>query len=141
MEKSVKEVAELTGISVRTLQYYDDEGILVPKRNNLNHRIYTEVDLQKLWKIYFLKNAGLSLNEIKEYLKDNNIKIIMNKKKQLYKKSYELIKKMALLDIFTLDGIGNCPLQNFKIEILKKLKDESRGDLYEKSNFDNDNNF
>ena len=40
--KKTNEVSKLAGVSRRTLQYYDDEGILVVKRSQNNHRLYDE---------------------------------------------------------------------------------------------------
>ena len=45
----IKEFAEYTGVSVRTLHHYDKIGLLVPsKRNNSNYRLYSEEDVAKL---------------------------------------------------------------------------------------------
>ena len=66
--RKVEEVSRLSGISKRTLQYYDDEGILPAKRSKENYRLYDEVAMEKLWEILWYKEMGFQLSEIKEIL-------------------------------------------------------------------------
>ena len=55
--KTVKEVAEMTGISVRTLQYYDEIGLLKPSKvTEAGYRLYDSRALEILQQIYFLRN-------------------------------------------------------------------------------------
>ena len=68
MVRKVEEVSRLSGISKRTLQYYDDEGILPAKRSKENYRLYDEVAMEKLWEILWYKEMGVQLSEIKEIL-------------------------------------------------------------------------
>lgn len=63
--KKVEEVSKLSGVSKRTLQYYDDEGILPAKRSEENYRLYDESAMEKLWKILWYKEMGFRLSEIK----------------------------------------------------------------------------
>lgn len=63
--KKVEEVSRLSGVSKRTLQYYDDEGILPAKRSEENYRLYDESAMEKLWKILWYKEMGFQLSEIK----------------------------------------------------------------------------
>jgi DNA-binding transcriptional MerR regulator len=65
----VGDLAERTGLSVRTLHHYDEIGLLVPShRGSGGHRLYTERDLAKLERIVALKGFGLALDEIRECL-------------------------------------------------------------------------
>lgn len=68
---NTQEVANLTGISVRTLHHYDAMGILCPVRNPENgYREYSEEDLDRLQQILFFKECGFSLAVIRSMLKD-----------------------------------------------------------------------
>ncbi|MFR2878996.1 MAG: MerR family transcriptional regulator, partial [Anaerovoracaceae bacterium] len=49
--KKIREVSMMSGITRRTLQYYDDEGILPVERTKENYRLYDEKALRKLWEI------------------------------------------------------------------------------------------
>lgn len=59
----VGEVADLMGLSVRTLHYYEEMGLLVPSdRTETGHRRYTEADLARLQQILSLKSIGEALH-------------------------------------------------------------------------------
>ncbi|WPZ19672.1 MerR family transcriptional regulator [Geobacillus subterraneus] len=66
---SIGEIAKKTGVSIRTLRYYDEIGLLQPTKDpSSGHRIYTEEDILQLHKIMSLKFIGLSLEEIRQYI-------------------------------------------------------------------------
>lgn len=60
----IKNFSELTGLTVRTLQYYDEIELLTPTRDNNGHRMYTTEDLITINEIILMKNMGLSLENI-----------------------------------------------------------------------------
>jgi len=65
----VKEVADLTGLSIRTLHHYDQIGLLSPRdRSAAGYRRYSEEDLKKLTAILFFRELGFPLSEIKAIL-------------------------------------------------------------------------
>jgi DNA-binding transcriptional MerR regulator len=65
----IKEFAEMTKITVRTLHYYDQLGLLKPSYQKANgYRVYTEADLLKLQQIVTLKFMGFSLDQVRELL-------------------------------------------------------------------------
>ncbi len=66
--KKVKEVCMLAGVSKRTLQYYDDAGVLPVERSDGNERLYSDEKLKKLSRILTYKKAGMKLEEIKEII-------------------------------------------------------------------------
>ena len=73
------EIAKLTGVSVRTVQYYDDRGILVPSElSEGGRRLYTEDDLKRMHVICFLRDAGIPINGISALLAEKNPKSIVS---------------------------------------------------------------
>ena len=63
---TVGEIAKKMGVTVRTLQYYDKEGLLSPSaESGGGRRLYTSKDIIKLFQIQFMQNLGFSLEEIK----------------------------------------------------------------------------
>ncbi len=63
--RTVKEVADLTGISVRTLQYYDEIGLFKPtKITDAGYRLYDETALETLQQILFFKELDFPLKDI-----------------------------------------------------------------------------
>ena len=69
MAYKVKEVAEWAGVSVRTLHYYDEIGLVVPEQVTLaGHRLYSNRNLERLQQVLFFREIGFSLQEIKSTL-------------------------------------------------------------------------
>ena len=67
--RTVKEVSELTGISVRTLQYYDRIGLLPPAdRTQAGYRLYDDAALERLQQILLFRELAFPLSEIKAIL-------------------------------------------------------------------------
>ncbi|PWJ49306.1 MerR family transcriptional regulator [Faecalicatena contorta] len=72
----IKAFAELTGVSVRTLQYYDEINLLKPAHiNEYGHRFYDSGSFSKFFVILSLKNMGMNLAEIHQYVNNNNFNI------------------------------------------------------------------
>ena len=81
--KSISQVAKLTGVSIRTLQYYDEIGLLKPsKLTAAGYRMYDDNALQALQQILFFKELGFPLKEIKEILEKPDFDRIAAFKKQ-----------------------------------------------------------
>ena len=67
--RTVKEVSELTGISVRTLQYYDQIGLLPPAvRTQAGYRLYDDTALETLQQILLFRELEFPLRQIQEIL-------------------------------------------------------------------------
>ena len=67
--KTVKEVAKITGVSVRTLHHYDAIGLLKPTQvTEVGYRLYADTELARLHTILLLRQLQFSLKEIKEIL-------------------------------------------------------------------------
>lgn len=66
---SVHQVANLTGVTTRTLHYYDQIGLFKPSVvTEAKYRLYTEGDLCRLQEILFFREVGFSLKDIKQLL-------------------------------------------------------------------------
>ena len=66
---TVNEVSKLTGVSIRTLQYYDKIGLLKPAEyTQAGYRLYEDTALEKLQQILLFKELEFSLKEIKEII-------------------------------------------------------------------------
>ena len=65
--KTVKEVSELTGVSIRTLRHYDQIGLLKPTAvSEAGYRLYDETALERLHTILLFRELAFPLKEIKE---------------------------------------------------------------------------
>lgn len=92
----VKEVADMVGVSVRTLHHYDQIGLLKSEyTSEAGYRLYTDKDLERLQQILFFRELDFSLKEIKDILDNPKFdrnhalkahrELLMEKKKRLEK--------------------------------------------------------
>lgn len=69
--RTVKEISDLTGISVRTLHYYDEIGLLKPTdKSEAGYRLYDDKALETLQQILFFREFDISLKEIKAVIEN-----------------------------------------------------------------------
>ena len=100
---TIGELAEKVGVTVRTIQYYDQENLLKPSaKGSRNQRLYTEKDEEKLYKILCFKFMGLSITEIRENLngfeEPPSVKLLLDKKiADVEKEMSALMKRFATL--------------------------------------------
>ncbi|WP_314032958.1 MerR family transcriptional regulator [Mogibacterium timidum] len=105
---TVKEVAELLGVSVHTVRYYDDKG-LIPgtKRNAANQRLFDDMEVEWLFVSLTLKNIGLSLKDVKHYIElyqqgDSTLperyELMRKQKEKTLQEMEELNLRLAVLD-------------------------------------------
>ncbi len=70
----VGDLAKQTGVSVRTLHYYDEIGLLSPShRTETGYRLYADGDIIRLQQIVSLRQIGFSLVEIRQCLEQNQL--------------------------------------------------------------------
>ncbi|MDE6747966.1 MAG: MerR family transcriptional regulator [Lachnospiraceae bacterium] len=113
------EIAKLCGVSVRTVQYYDTRGILIPSElSEGGRRLYSEDDFKRMKIICFLRDAGISINSIGELLSGDDpgsvISVLLEQQEQLLRE--EVNERQAKLDM--LDGIKKelKSVENFSVE-------------------------
>ena len=134
--KTISQVAELTGISTRTLQYYDEIGLLKPSElTSSGYRLYNDEVLQKLQQILFFKELDFKLKEINEILQKpdfNKVEAFKRQKKLLCLKRDRIDNLIKLLD--RLEKGEQC--MSFKefdlseyIEALEQFKNQKENDV------------
>ena len=70
---SIQEVSKKTGLSAHTLRYYEKEGLITGvERTQGGFRQYTDEDLEELGLICCLKNTGMSLQEIAQFVESTH---------------------------------------------------------------------
>ena len=94
----IKQVSEISGVSVRTLHHYDSIGLLSPKKDENGYRHYSEEDLTYLQTILYYKYLGFSLKEIESLLQQNEETLIQHLQKQLILMKKEKEKLLTLID-------------------------------------------
>src|ERR1700722_19137187 len=87
MAYTVKKLARISGISIRTLRFYDEIGLLKPAYyGNNNYRYYEEEQLLMLQQILFYRELGFSLNDIQKIISSddfNKIDVLISHKQVL----------------------------------------------------------
>ncbi|PKO02071.1 MAG: MerR family transcriptional regulator [Chloroflexi bacterium HGW-Chloroflexi-5] len=74
---SIKQVSSLAGVSVRTLHFYDQIGLLIPQRTRENnYRFYTQESLLKLQQILFYREMAFSLDQIAAILNQPDFDLV-----------------------------------------------------------------
>ena len=99
----IKEFAEFTGVSVRTLHYYDEIGLLKPARidKTTGYRFYDENSLLRMQEILFYRELDFPLKSIGEILSSSNYnktKILQEQKQMLIMKKERLERLIAAID-------------------------------------------
>lgn len=97
----IKALAELTGVSVKTLHYYDKINLLSPTGRSPSHyRLYAEKDLFRLQQIVALKTFGLSLADIQVILakSDDVMDVLTIQRDVLTKNAQKMLKTAELID-------------------------------------------
>lgn len=100
--RTVKELAEITGISVRTLHYYDEIGLLTPtSRSEAGYRLYDDKALEVLRQILFFREFDISLREIKSVMENPALdkkQILQMQRTMLTAKKERLERLIASID-------------------------------------------
>ena len=129
----INEVVKLTGVSARTLQYYDEIGLLIPQKLDNGYRDYTEENLEKLQKILFYRFLKFKLNDIKELLEDDfdNLKILEQQRELILreKEKFEVILHNIEKTISNYKGEQTMTIEEkfngFKKEDLNKYENQA----------------
>ena len=113
------EIAKLAGVSVRTVQYYDDRGILTPSElSEGGRRLYSEDDLKRMRVICFLRDAGLPINSISALLKEEKpesiISLLLEEQERTVRE--ELAERQRQLEIIESIKKEICELESFSVE-------------------------
>jgi MerR family transcriptional regulator, thiopeptide resistance regulator len=116
---TVKQLAELAGITSRTLHHYDEIGLLKPASvGENNYRYYDEQSLFRLQQILFYREMDLDLVQIKKILDDKNFDLVSALQKHrvsLQGESARLKKLIQTIDNTILHLVGEVNMSKKKI--------------------------
>lgn len=125
MEYTIKKLAQLAGVSTRTLRYYDEIDILKPCRiSSSGYRIYGEHEVDILQQIMFYRSLDMKLEDIKEVLSQPDFdieKALLNHLHVLIDKRNEIDKLISTVEKTLLYKKGDIDMKNQeKFECFKK---------------------
>lgn len=121
---TVKEVSNITGISKRTLHYYDEIGLLKPAgKNEAGYRLYNNKTLERLQQILFFREFGIPLKVIKNVIEnpalDRN-QILQTQRKMLISEKERLERLVKSIDKI-LEGDNNMDFEVFSIAEIEEI--------------------
>lgn len=132
---SVNKLAKLAGVSVRTLHYYDEVGLLVPVRKaSNNYREYGEPELLRLQQILFFKELEFPIEEIIKIMKSKDFDIL----RALHEhKKFILLKKKRFDELLgtidkTINKINNTEKSNE--QNIKKSSNSAKNNMTKNNN-------
>lgn len=126
MMRTVKEVAKLTGISARTLHYYDEIGLFVPtSKSEAGYRLYDDKALETLQQILFFREFDIPLKEIKAVMDHPDLdknQILKMQRKMLVAKKERMERLIASIDDI-LKGDNRMDFTVFSEEEIRAMHD------------------
>ncbi|MBS7008166.1 MerR family transcriptional regulator [Anaerostipes sp.] len=130
--KTVKEVSEITGISVRTLHYYDEIGLLKPtKTSRAGYRLYDDKALETLQQILFFREFDMPLKEIKVFMQNPDLdkkQLLNDQKKILILKKERFERIIASIDEI-LKGENKMDFEVFSKKDIEGMYSEMIGNM------------
>ena len=122
--KSVKDVSEITGLSIRTLRYYDEIGLLKPTElTKAGYRLYDNKALEKLQEIMFFRELEIPLIDIKKIMDNPNYdkeQALLTQKSLLEQKRNRL---NGIIELITdvMKGVNTMSFEAFSNEEVQKM--------------------
>ena len=121
----ISEVAKLTGITVRTLHYYDEIGLLKPSEiTEAGYRLYSREDLEILQQILFFRELDFPLSQIKEIMNNPNCdkEEALKKQKELLIQQRQRIEGLIKLIEKRIEGDNNMSFKEFDMNEIEENK-------------------
>ena len=129
MKLHIKEFADFAGVSIRTLHYYDEIGLLKPAETDKNsgYRYYDEKSAERMFEILFLRELDFSLKSIKDILSspDYNKKEAFRKQKNLLALKKERLERL-------IEALDKAEKGEFDMKVLNNNDYEKAKNSYEK---------
>ncbi len=142
MDYTINNLSKLAGVSTRTLRYYDEIGLLKPKRlSSSGYRIYGENEIDLLQQILFYKELDLPIEKIKSIVNSKSfdcVEALNEHKKNLLEKQKQLEKLLKNVDqtLLSLKGGGEMSdiekFEGFKKDIIQKNEEKYGREIRDK---------
>lgn len=126
----VGQLAERTGLSVRTLHWYDEIGLLSPGRTRSGHRVYGSAEIERLQKILSLRQVGLALDEIQEALDRDDLPLLRVLELHAERLADEAERLQGLRD--RLEGVIDAARKNGHVEPEELIRTMEAVTMFEK---------
>ena len=130
--KTVHEMAKLTGLTVRTLHYYDEIGLLRPSRlSDSGYRLYDEPELRALQQVMFFRELGFPLSDIRVLMDaEINQKEKLEALRELLFLQRDRLDRLIALISEQLDGTGPVRFAEFDASDIEDAKRDFKTGIY-----------
>lgn len=131
----INEAAKLSGVTVRTLQYYDRIGLLKPSTvTEAGYRLYEKHDLCALQQILFFRELDFPLEEIKRIMSDPayDQTLALKKQKELLLAKRERLNGLLALLEHTMKGEKTMEFKEFDTTGIEKIKKQYAAEVKER---------
>ena len=134
-KRTVRQVSKLTGVSVRTLHYYDEIGLLHPHEIGENgYRLYSEADICLLQQILFFRELDFPLKEIRLLMRSPSFdrqKALIRHRQLLLLKQQRIARLLTLLDdtlkgentSMSFDAFDNAEYERLRAQYAQEAKE------------------
>ena len=127
---SISEVSRLSGISVRTLRYYDEINLLIPTiTTKAGYRLYDENALRRLQIILLYRELEFPLKEISDVMSGNNFDIknaLERQIKLLQKKKTHIENLITLAEGIKILGVNNLDFSEFDVRKIDEYEEQAK---------------
>ena len=141
--KTAKEVSKLAGISIRTLRYYDEMGLLRPTQvSEAGYRLYDDKALERLQEILFFKEMELPLGQIKQIIEDPTLdrqevlrlqRVVLEKRRNRLNGIIELIEDVSRgVNTMSFEAFSESDISKIVEYTLSQIKPEQLQQFTEK---------
>lgn len=137
IEYTIKQLADLAGVTTRTLRYYDKIDLLKPSHlSQANYRLYSQKEIDELQQILFLRELDFNLATIKEIITQapsDYLTLMEDHRKDLLNKQKKLAAVLSTLDLSISAAKGEIKMNNeekfaaFKADLVAQ-QEEKYGD-------------
>lgn len=134
--KTVKDVSEITGVSIRTLRYYDEIGLLKStKLTEAGYRLYDNKALEKLQEIMFFRELEIPLADIKEMMEnpDYDREQALSAQKTLLEHKRNRLNGIIALIADVMKGVNTMSFEAFNHEDVEKIIGHTLGCMSKES--------
>ena len=131
MKRTVKEVTKLIGISVRTLHYYDEIGLLPPSEvTAAGYRLYDDTALDRLMQVLFFRELEVPLKDIRRILDDPAFdrRRALEQHRELLRLKRERLERLIRLADDTLKGEKEMDYNAFDMSEIEARRREYAGE-------------
>ena len=132
--KTVKDVSKLTGVSIRTLRYYDEIGLLKPTElTEAGYRLYDSKALGRLQEIMFFRELEIPLMDIKKIIDNPNYdkEQALSAQKSLLEQERNRLNGIIGLIADVMEGANTMSFEPFRNEEIQKIVNHTLGCMSE----------